>query len=214
MKLWIVGLGLLIAASGTSFAQSLDADAKGKKILLHVTQKLTGEQIRRLNGFKNRASFYAALGVNLDDLSDDAFGASWGAHSLKAAQDMALRSCTFKSGTTGRCILLTSNVPGNRPAAQEGWGMSHDLTEYYRSIYKHLSRKKKGHFALASNDYFAWGWSGEASTREATESLAMKYCRKNAGKTGKTQSAAWRAAVVDPQLNTCSIRLHVDAAAS
>lgn len=214
MRLVLLGLVLIVLALGAppqGRAQSLDAKAKGKKILLHLDVQMTNAQKKRLNGFKNRASFYGALALNPDDLRDEAFGASWGRHSLKAAQDMALRSCEYKSGTQGRCVLLASIVPGNRPPAPEGWGLSHNATKIYRDWSRWLDRNKHGVAVFATNMYSAWAWAQSDVSQAEAEAKALSICREEAAATGRGNSAAWISASVDAEANTCRVRQVVPA---
>lgn len=65
-------------------------------------------------------------------------------------------------------MLVATVILGNRPAAKEGLGVSRSLAGYFSALRRGLLRKNdESIFALAVDDYFAWGWSGEFVSRQA-----------------------------------------------
>lgn len=202
MKLY--GLAILLTMmSSMGFAQDVDLSLSGKRIIQHVEVELTPSQKRALNKFKRKGDFYGAVAVNQSDLSEDAMGVMWNAHTLKQAQEMALRSCQIKTTQPDACILFVSLVPANMSAKPASISLTLKAIDSFKRFLR--ARRLTAFGAFAANDLWGWGWTTSGATKQEAANAALGSCQKGAKNAGRRQSEKWRKAVIDPGKNRCKI---------
>lgn len=137
---------------------------------------------------------------------DEAWGSYHSLHSLALAQSTAKKNCRHFANSPENCRLMASVVPNNRPPASEGTGLSKDATAFLRDVMPKVRKNPIAFRAFATNDYFSFGWSGNAASAQEAEAKAVDYCATSAKSTMMHYSEDRRSQTIDPDRNICRVR--------
>ncbi|CUH76262.1 hypothetical protein TRM7557_00796 [Tritonibacter multivorans] len=205
--LQLVSSGVILALPLAAGAQTVDVDARGKQLVLHQDVDLTRKQQRRLDRFLKKADFYGALAANVTDLRDEAFGAAWNKHSLKAATSIAMDSCRHKAKTPSDCVLLATVVPENRTKLPPESQMlsARALREYEYMLLERLDAPN-AYFAMATNMKETWAWRVSEKSLADAKTKALQGCRENVKSGKKGKPSAWDKATYKAEHDVCRIR--------
>ena len=205
--LQLLSCGVMLALPLAAGAQTIDVEARGKQLIMHQDVDLTRKQKRRLDRFLKKADFYGALVANVSDLRDDAFGATWSKHSLKAAQHIAMASCRHKAENPADCVLLASVVPANRSELPPESQMlsARALRAYQGMLFERLDYPKS-YFVMATDLKETWAWRESKKSLADAKNKALKGCRENVKKGKKDTPTEWDKATHKAEHDVCRVR--------